>query len=144
MASPSVHSGPAQPTRVLCVDDNPDMTAAMRMLIDTEPRMECVGCLSSADRLVHELRRLRPDVVLLDATMPGKDPLQAISEIAAEFPAIRTIVLSGHDDPAFIERAGSAGARGCLSKRDEPGTILRAVREVAAGNAWWPRAPHKG
>lgn len=133
------HATPA--TRVLCVDDNPDMTFVLRMMINVEPTMRCVGCLASADHLIQKVRGLSPppDVVLLDATMPGKDPLDVMSEMVAEFPAIKTIVYSGHDDPAFVERFKNAGACGCVSKRDEPDTIVRAVREVAAGRAWWPQ-----
>src|SRR3954462_12159944 len=84
------------PTRVLCVDDNHDVTEVMRMVIDTEPRIECVGCLGSADRLIEKVPSLSPppDVVLLDATMPGRSPLTVMSELAAEFPVIRTIVYS--------------------------------------------------
>jgi DNA-binding NarL/FixJ family response regulator len=129
----------ALPTRVLCVDDNHDMTAVMRMVIDAEPGMQCVGCLGSADKLRDEVRRLHappqghaPLVILLDATMPGKSPFLAMTEVAAEFPDARTIIYSGHDDPAFIERALEAGAWDCISKRDDPEAIVRAVKEVVA------------
>ena len=137
-------------TRVLCVDDNQDLTAALRMVIDSEPKMQCVGCLTSADDLIEKVRRLGPLpasaslVILLDATMPGKDPFAAMSELAAEFPRIKTVVYSGHDDPDFIDKAVSAGAWGCVSKHEDPRTILEAVREVAAGNFWSPRRLHGG
>jgi DNA-binding NarL/FixJ family response regulator len=126
------------PTRVLCVDDNSDMADMMRMMIDAEPMMQCVGCLSSADRLIETVRNLKPqpDVVLLDATMPGKDALEELRKMAVELPAVRTIVYSGHDDPEIVGRAYRAGAWACVSKRDEPDTVLRAVREVAAGRTW--------
>jgi len=132
----------ALPTRVLCVDDNSEMTLVLRLMIDAEPMMRCVGCLGSADHLLRRVRGLEPppDVMVLDATMPGRDPLEAMRQVAAEFPAIRAIVYSGHDDPGFVERARDAGAWGCVSKREEPDTILRAVREVAAGRAWWPKS----
>ncbi|MFN0010045.1 MAG: response regulator transcription factor [Phycisphaerales bacterium] len=141
------------PMRVLCVDDSADMTAVMRMVIDAEPMMECVGCLASADDLVERVRGLNagpagaalgPLVVLLDATMPGKSPLKAMSEVAAAFPEVRTIIYSGHDDEAFVDRARSAGAQGCVCKKDDPETIVRAVREVAAGGEWWPGARTRG
>jgi DNA-binding NarL/FixJ family response regulator len=124
------------PTRVLCVDDNPDVTEVMRMVIDTEPRIQCVGSLASADQLAQTIRGMSPppDVVLLDATMPGKSPLVMTTELAAEFPAVRTIIYSGYNDPAFIARAKDAGAWGYVSKNDEPDVILRAVLEVAARN----------
>lgn len=141
MASPSDNPGSAPPTRVLCVDDSSDVTAVMQMVIESEPTMECVGCLASADHLIDRVRRMSPppDVVLLDATMPGKNPLAAMSELAVEFPGIRTIVYSGYDDPGFVERARDSGAWGCVSKNDEPDAILHAVRQVTAGSTCWPR-----
>jgi two-component system, NarL family, response regulator DesR len=131
--------------RVLFVDDNQDLSTILRMVIDSEPDMRCVGSLASADTLVAEVRRLctqappptpdvaTPLVVILDATMPGKDPLEAMRELAAALPQVRTIIYSGHDDPGFIERVIGAGAWGCVSKRHEPAAITRAVREVCAG-----------
>lgn len=143
--SSSSPSATAMKIRVLFVDDNRDLSAVLRMVIDAEPDMRYVGSLVSADKLVAEVRRLctqaprpthdaaTPLVVILDATMPGKDPLEAMSELAAAFPQVRTIIYSGHDDPGFIERAIDAGAWGCVSKSDEPTAITRAVREVWAG-----------
>ncbi len=127
-------------TRVLCVDDNPDMTSVTQMMIDADPAMRCVGCLTSADVLLDRLRPAadRPDVVLLDGAMPGTDPLEAMRAMAAEFPEVRTIVLSGYHDEASVARAREAGAWGYVSKAAEPDEILHAVREVAAGRACWP------
>jgi len=129
----------APPTLVLCVDDNRDVTAVARLMIESDPTMRCVGCLDSADQLEEEVRRLGADtplIVLLDATMPGKDPLEVMGRLASAFPRTRTILFSGYDDQSFIDRAVDAGAWGCLSKHDEPSALLRAVREVAAGNFW--------
>lgn len=134
-AGPSTDSRPL--TRVLCVDDNADMTAALRMIIGCERSMVCVGCLGSTDDLIREVQRYdpRPDVLILDATMPGMDPFAAMKELSVACPETRAIIYSGYDDQAFVNRAVDAGAWGCVSKNDEPEAILRAVREVAAGRA---------
>ncbi len=128
------------PTRVLCVDDGPDITAVVRMLVESDPGMAWAGSLASADRLLETVRGLEPppDVLILDATMPGKDPLIALREMTAEFPKVRTIIYSGYSDAGFVARAMNAGAWGCVSKSDEPDAILHAVRDVAAGNVCWP------
>ncbi len=126
--------------RVLCVDDNPDMNAAFQLMIDAVPSMRCVGCLTSADRLIASVRAMpeRPDVVLLDATMPGKGPLSAMLEMSVALPEVRVIVFSGHEGSDFVQRAKAAGAWGFVSKRHEPDFMIRAVREVAAGRRVWP------
>lgn len=144
MLSPAVPISPGAFTRVLCVDDFPDSTATLRLNIESDPTMRCVGCLASADHLLDEVRRQNPppDVVLLDATMPCKNPLEALRELDAAFPQVRTIILSGHSDAAFIDRVLAAGAWGYVSKGDEPDTVLQAVREVAKGNVWRPQRPH--
>lgn len=126
--------------RVLCVDDNADMNAAYQLMIDSDPRMTCVGCCTSADRLLATIDGMspRPHVILLDATMPGKDPLVAMSELGQKYPEVRTIICSGHDGAAFVQRVKDARAWGFVSKRGEPDVIMSAVREVAAGRAVWP------
>src|SRR5688572_8240221 len=91
----TVASIPEHRTRVLCVDDLPDITALIRLIIDAEGTMQCVGCLESANHLVDEVRRLGGvDVVLLDATMPGRDAFEAMSELAREFPQTRALIYS--------------------------------------------------
>lgn len=127
-------------TRVLCVDDIPDVAAVIRLIIESDPSMKCVGCLDSANDLVAEVqgRNPKPDVVVLDATMPGRDPMLAMKELAAQCPSTRTIIFSAHNDPAFVKRARESGAWGCVSKDAEPRELVHAVREVAAGRPVWP------
>src|SRR5262245_14680380 len=74
---------PASRIRVLLVDDVRDITMALQRCIEGEPDMEAVGTLESADHLVAEVERTHADVVLLDMTMPGKDPLEAVRELTA-------------------------------------------------------------
>jgi two-component system, NarL family, invasion response regulator UvrY len=130
---------PSRVTRVLCVDDRPDVTAAVQMLIQSTGSLECVGCLNTADNLVQRVKAIDPppDVVILDATMPGTDPIAAARDLADDCPSVRTIVYSGYDDPNLTRRAKEAGAWGCVSKHEEPRILLKAVGEVAAGRAVW-------
>ena len=114
------------------------MTAGLRLIIDSEPNMHCAGCLETADRLGQAVREELRDsvndevlVVLLDATMPGKDSLAVVRELRISHPDARTIMYSGHDDAEFVERAAEAGAWGCVSKNADPLAVMLAVREVA-------------
>ncbi len=135
MAFPSIAILPK--IRVLCVDDNRDITTVLRRCIEHEPDMECVGTPHSADDLVSQVNEGRPDVVLLDMTMPGKNPLAALRELLAVAVGgrrgVRAIVFSGSDDQEVVDMAVEAGACGFLSKDAQAPQILRAIREAAQG-----------
>ena len=77
-------------------------------------------------------------IVVLDLTMPGRTPLEALGELSRTNPGVRTIVFTGHDDPSTITAAADAGAWGLVSKMGEPGDLIKAVRRVAAGEACFP------
>lgn len=137
----------AAPTiRVLCVDDRPEITDVLRLLLESQvvAEMKCVGCLTSADMLVETVRGLKPppDVVLLDASMPGRDPFKAMTQLREEVPQTKTIMFSGHEDEKFMNMAMEAGAWGCVSKYDPTPTIVKAVVEVAMGRTFFPRLIH--
>jgi DNA-binding NarL/FixJ family response regulator len=121
--------------RVLCVDDNPGFARLLQVSIDLEPDMESAGRLHSADDLGEEIERSHPDIVLLDLNMPGLDPLTALADLCVRHPEVRFIVLSGYDDPEFVERALTAGARGYVTKGGSAGApaFLEAIRRVAGG-----------
>jgi len=125
--------------RVLCVDDHADIPEMLGRCIAAEPDMECAGALHTADNLAAEVRQTGADVVLLDLTMPGKDPLEALREVAAASSPPgkppRVIAYSGHDDSQSIERAMNAGACGYLSKDAEVHVVLAAIRDAARGSA---------
>jgi two-component system response regulator DesR len=119
--------------KVLCVDDNLAVAGMFALQIGQEADMEYVGTLHSADGLVQAVAERRPGIVLLDMSMPGREPLEVLAEVAAKYPDTRVIVCSGYDDPATVNRAIEAGAWGYVSKDSTPEEILRAIREVGAG-----------
>jgi len=120
-------------TKVLCVDDSADIARLCQRIVDAEADMECVGTLDCADALIEKVLQVRADVVLLDLTMPGKDPLMAIRELAVAAPWCRVLGFSGYDDPARLESLLEAGAWGLVSKDSEPKRVATAIRRVAAG-----------
>jgi two-component system invasion response regulator UvrY len=124
--------------RVLVADDQPDIADMLEYVIGDDPGLDCVGCLHSADELAAAVRNLHPDVLVLDARMPGVDPLTAIAELAPEFPGLKSIFYSGYDDPDFIERIIDAGAWGFVSKRHESDAVVRAIHNVVAGKVVFP------
>lgn len=121
---------------VLVIDDNRDLASALARLLEDEPDLSCVGVEHDADDLPGAVSRAGPRVVLLDRTMPGRDPLAAMAEAAARFPDSRFIVLSGYDDAGDVDQAFDHGAWGFVSKHEELSTVLTAIRAVAAGEVY--------
>lgn len=135
---PGPEGASPRPIRVLCVDDNAKLAAAWDMLVRMQPDMELAGVLESADTLVARALELRPDVVLLDLTMDGRDPLDAAAELRRTLPSARVLIYSGYSEQALIDRAMDAGAWGFVCKDDEPDRILAAIRAVARGETALP------
>ena len=128
----------SQKTRVLCVDDHRDIRAVMQLVIDAEPDMACVGCIASANTLMDDVSRLSPDIVLMDATMPGKDPFVALRELRDGGSPGRTIVFTAWDKAEIADRARGSGAHGWIVKTADPDVIVDVIRKIAAGGTYFP------
>ncbi|MDX2114857.1 MAG: response regulator transcription factor [Planctomycetota bacterium] len=115
------------------MDDNELVGEAVRTLMLSSERFVPVGHLTSADSLAEEVGRLKPALVVLDIDMPGRDPLEALSEISRAFPETRTVVFSGHARADLVERAVMCGAWGYVSKRDGERHLMEALEQVMKG-----------
>jgi len=121
------------PIRVFCVDDHAFLIEGLQTRLGMARDMEFVGRLSNAEDLVSEVKRTRPDIVLLDIEMPGPDPFEAMEDLRRQCPNVRTIILSAYVRDHYIDSAVNAGAWGYLCKDDEPDAIIHAIRDVAGG-----------
>lgn len=118
--------------RVLCVDDTPEVCAALRAYLG--PRgFEFLEGLPSADDLAEAVRRSHPDVVLLDLRMPGKPPLDAVVELYEHEREPHVVVLSGYLNWRTIVEALGAGAIGVVSKSDDPRVLADLIGRAAHG-----------
>ena len=119
--------------RVLLADDQPLVRAGFAMILEAEDDLEVVGQADDGAAAVALARALRPDVVLMDVRMPVLDGVAATREIAGE--GIRVVILTTFELDEYVFDGLRAGASGFLVKHTGPAELLRAVREVAAGNA---------
>lgn len=122
-----------EPIRVLCVDDSPELTRAWERYWRRQGDLLPVGSRDRADHLVEAVRQTGAQVVVLDLTMAGRDPLDALRELSFVAPHVRVIVCSGHSDPSVIASAMDAGAWRYVDKADEPHLMLDAIRAAARG-----------
>ena len=114
--------------RVLVVDDHPVVRQGLRSFLSSREGIEVVGEAADGEAALGELRRLRPDVVLMDLVMPGAGGVAAIRRITAEHPEVRTLVLTSFSSEGDVIPAVAAGAVGYLLKDVAPVELEAAVR----------------
>ncbi|MFD9569066.1 response regulator [Streptomyces sp. NPDC059982] len=122
--------------RVVLVDDQPLIRSGLRVLIADTPGLEVAGEAGDGAEAVELVRRLRPDVAIMDIRMPGTDGIEATRRIHADPESTtRVLVLTTFDDDEYVYGALRAGASGFLVKDMPLRTILEGIRVVAAGDA---------
>lgn len=122
--------------RVLLVDDHAILRAGLRALIKSQPDMDVVGDAGDASKAIELCGTCNPNVVILDLAMPGGGGLQAIDKIRSHYPQARVLVLTMHDDLAYLRSSLAAGAAGYLVKRAADEELLSAIRTVYKGRSY--------
>jgi two-component system nitrate/nitrite response regulator NarL len=120
--------------RVFLVDDQSMLRAAFKSLLSQHSRFEVVGDSGDARQAIERIGELKPDVVLLDITMPGLSGLDAIAPIRKVHPRARILMLTHHEGESFVEHALQSGADGYLSKDGDPAELELAIDSVSKGN----------
>ena len=122
--------------RLLLADDHAILRAGLRMLLDAQPDMVVVGEAADGEGAVEQARATRPDVAIVDLTMPGLSGVETLQRLRRELPATRLLVLTMHDDPGYARMAFAAGASGHVVKDRESAELLAAIRTVHRGRTF--------
>jgi two-component system invasion response regulator UvrY len=123
--------------RVMLVDDHTIVRMGFKMLLESaDADIEVVAEAASGDEALAVLERTRPDLLVLDLSMPGMSGLELLRRLRARDDSLRVLVLSAHEDTAHPRRVLAAGAQGYLSKRGAPEALVDAIRRVAAGQRY--------
>ncbi len=122
--------------RVMIVDDHAILRAGLKMLVNAQADMEVVSQASDGENAVETARKSGPDVALLDLTMPRVGGMKALESMTRDCPKTRVLVLTMHDDPAYLRSALAAGACGYLLKRAVDAELIAAIRAVHRGGIY--------
>lgn len=129
--------------RVLLADDHGIVRSGLRMLLERQPDIAVVAEAADGVEAVERALAERPDVAVLDVSMPRLTGLQAAREIVAQAPATRALLLSMHDDDRYVIEAVRAGAVGYVLKRAADTDLIAAVRAVVGGAPFVSPAAHR-
>ena len=122
---------------VLLAEDHQIVREGLRLLLQCEPDIEVVGEAETGRQAVQLTRKLRPAVVVMDIAMPLLNGLEATRQIRKAFPATKVLVLSAHNDDAYVEQMVLLGAAGFLLKQTSSHNLATAIREVNKGNTFF-------
>jgi DNA-binding NarL/FixJ family response regulator len=127
--------------RVLLVDDHPMVRVGLRVLLGESSDLTVVGEVSDGDAAVEFVERERPDVVLMDLSMPGADGAASTRAITASHPDVKVVVLTSFAERERVIEAVDAGAVGYLLKDADPEELVRSIQAAARGES--PFAPRR-
>jgi DNA-binding NarL/FixJ family response regulator len=119
--------------RVLLADDHMVVRDGLRLLINGQRDMRVVGEAADGQEAMQKARELKPDVVVMDLSMPKVNGLQATERLRTEQPAVKVVALTVHEDAAYLLQLCKAGAAGYVLKRSAGDDLIQAIRDVAHG-----------
>ena len=124
-------------TRVVLADDHARVRRGIRNLLENADDIKVVGEAGNGLEALNLVKKLKPDVLLLDMEMPVMNGNQVARELKKNTSSVRVLALSAHDDQEYIKGMLNSGAAGYLTKDEAPYVLLQAVRGVARGESGW-------
>jgi DNA-binding NarL/FixJ family response regulator len=122
--------------RILVADDHAIVRQGLRLLIDNQPDMEVIGEAPDGKAALDLAVAMKPDIVVMDVSMPGMSGLIATRSLKQQQPEIMIVALTRHEDDTYLEELLRAGASAYVLKQSAPADFLKAIRAVAAGGIY--------
>jgi DNA-binding NarL/FixJ family response regulator len=122
--------------RILLADDHAVLRAGLRMMLGSQTDMEVVGEAADGEEALQRIREALPDIAIIDITMPGLGGLQVVRRIKDDFPDTKVVMLTVHDDEAYLFKALRVGAAGYVPKKAADTELLTAIRAVHKGEVF--------
>lgn len=125
---------------MLLADDHPLVRSGIRAALAGKGNLEVVGEATCAAEVSARCAELRPDLLVLDLSMPGASPLETIAEVRERFPETRVLILTAYDDDAYVHSVMNVGVDGYLLKDEATDALVQAITTIAQGGTWFSRA----
>lgn len=122
--------------RILLVEDHPVFIVGLKELIDQEADLQVCGEASDVNEAWKQIERLRPDMVIVDITLKGRNGIELVRDLNTHEKSLPVLVLSMHEESLYAERALAAGARGYIMKQETSTSIVQAIRCVLGGEIY--------
>ena len=126
----------AEKKKILIVEDHPVFRAMLAQLIEKKLGMTVCGQADNIQEAITLIERTRPDAAIVDLTLQGPSGLELIKDLKARHHHLPVLVLSMHEEHLYAERVLRAGAKGYVSKQEEPAEVVEAIREVMNGRTY--------
>src|SRR5205814_5007759 len=122
--------------RIVIVDDQPLFRKGLQELINSDASFAVCGEASNASEAMEVIRKLHPDLAIVDLSLPGANGIEMIKNMLAEFPKLPILVLAMHDESLYALRALRAGAKGYVMKHEAMANVVQAIHEIFSGRPY--------
>jgi DNA-binding NarL/FixJ family response regulator len=121
---------------IFIVDGHPVFREGLAQIINSEEDLTICGQAEDAERALHDIPRLNPELVLVDIALPGRSGLELINDVRAQNGKVKLLVLSMYDEALYADRVLRAGGDGYIMKQEDPEEIVHAIRDVLGGHLY--------
>jgi two-component system, NarL family, response regulator NreC len=125
-----------EPTRILLAEDHNTVREGIKMLVNAQPDMEVIGEAADGQTAIARTRELRPDLLVMDISMPQLNGLKATEKLRKEFPDLKILTLTRHTDDGYLQQLIKAGVNGYVLKQSAPTELISAIRTVRSGRSY--------
>ena len=122
--------------RILLAEDHMTVREGVKLLVNAQPDMEVIGEADDGEVALAEVERLKPDILLMDISMPQFNGLRATKRLRSLSSTVKILILTRHTDDGYLQQLISAGANGYVLKQSAPAELINAIRVVADGKAY--------
>jgi DNA-binding NarL/FixJ family response regulator len=122
--------------RILLAEDHQTVREGIKLLVNAQPDMEVIGESSDGESAIKKVKELKPDIVVMDISMPGMNGLKATKKLKTLHPEVKILTLTRHTDDGYLQQLLGAGANGYVLKQSAPTELINAIRCVSEGKAY--------